>query len=217
MTFGRRKRKRRSLEVGAVARLVVFEGISLDGVMQSPARPDEDERGGFKQGGWGIPYADAVAQAEMGKRMGRRGALLLGRRTYEDFYQVWPNRPETKDNPYTAVLNKTQKYVVSRTLKEPLPWMNSTLLKGEAEDTVPKLKRELDGDLAVLGSGNLVQSLLKQNLVDELVLSIHPLTLGSGRKLFPEPGVFAKFRLAGSVPTTTGVVIADYLLIGPST
>ena len=200
--------------MGTMGRIVVFEGISLDGVMQSPARADEDEREGFQHGGWAIPYTDAVAQAAMGKRMGRRGALLLGRRTYEDFYRVWPNR---RDNPYTEVLNKTQKYVVSRTIQEPLPWMNSTLLKGEAEETVPKLKRELDGDLAVLGSGSLVRSLLKQNLVDELVVSIHPLTLGSGRKLFPEPGVFAKFRLVESIPTTTGVLIADYYLIEPRT
>jgi dihydrofolate reductase len=193
-----------------MSRVVVFEGMSLDGVMQGPARADEDERGGFQHSGWAIPYADAIAQAAMGKRMGRRGALLLGRRTYEDFYRVWPNR---RDNPYTEVLNKTQKYVVSRTLKEPLPWMNSTLLKGEAAVTVPKLKRELEGDITVLGSGDLVRSLLQQNLVDELVPSIHPLTLGSGQKLFPEPGMFAKFRLVESIPTTTRVIIADYHLI----
>ena len=195
-----------------MSRVVVFENVSLDGVMQGPARPDEDDRGGFQHGGWAIPYADAVAEAAMGKRMRNRGALLLGRRTYEDFYQVWPKRG---DNPYTEALNKTQKYVASRTIQEPLPWMNSTLLKGEAEEAVPKLKRELDGDLAVLGSGDLLRSLLKHDLVDELVLSIFPITLGSGRRLFPERGGLAKFRLVESTPTTTGVIIADYQLIQP--
>jgi dihydrofolate reductase len=195
-----------------MGRVVVFENVSLDGVMQGPARPDEDDRGGFQHGGWAIPYVDAVAEAAMGKRMRGRGALLLGRRTYEDFYQVWPKRG---DNPYTEALNKTQKYVASRTIQEPLPWMNSTLLKGEAEEAVPKLKRELDGDLVVLGSGDLVRSLLKQNLVDELVLSIFPIMLGSGQRLFPEQGALAKFRLVESTPTTTGVIIADYQLIQP--
>ncbi len=141
--------------------------------------------------------------------MTRRGALLLGRRTYEDFYQVWPNR---KDNPYTEVLNRTTKYVASRKLQEPLPWANSILLKGEATKTVPRLKEESNGDLGVLGSGELVRSLLLHNLIDELVLSIHPLILGSGKRLFPEPGLLTKFSLVESVPTTTGVIIATYRL-----
>jgi dihydrofolate reductase len=141
-----------------MGKIVVIEGLTLDGVMQAPARPDEDQRGGFKDGGWGVPYSDSVSEAEMGKRMKRRGALLLGRRTYVDFYRVWPNR---KDNPYTEVLNKTTKYVASRTLKEPLPWVNSVLLKGEATETVAKLKSESEGDLAVLGSGELARSLIR--------------------------------------------------------
>jgi len=197
-----------------MAKVVVIENVSLDGVMQAPARPDEDTRGGFRHGGWGVPYSDAVYGAEMGKRMGRGGALLLGRLTYENLYSVWPKR---KDNPYTEVLNKTQKYVASRTLQEPLPWMNSILLKGDAEETVAKLKGEVGGNLAVLGSGDLAQTLLKHNLVDELLLSIHPLTLGDGKRLFPEPGVLARFKLVESVPTTTGVIIAEYHAIEPNT
>jgi dihydrofolate reductase len=132
---------------------------------------------------------------------------VLGRRTYEDFYSVWPNRT---DNPFTEVLNKAQKYVASTTLMEPLPWINSTLLKGDAAAAVAALKGQLDQDLVVLGSGELVQSLMQGNLVDEYVLSIHPLVLGSGRRLFPESSPFAALRLVDTKTTTTGVVIATY-------
>jgi len=188
-----------------MGRIVVFNSITLDGVMQAPARPDEDLRGGFKHGGWALPYADAIS-GSMAARPSARG-LLLGRRTYEDFFAVWPNRT---DNPFTEVLNRSQKYVASRTMREPLPWMNSTLLKGEAGNTVAQLKDELDGELVVLGSGELVQGLMQRNLVDEFVLLIHPLILGSGRRLFDEGGPAAKFRLVDTKPTTTGVIIATY-------
>jgi dihydrofolate reductase len=135
------------------------------------------------------------------------GALLLGRRTYEDFYAVWPNRT---DNPFTEVLNNTQKYVASTTLKEPLPWRNSTLLKGEVPEAVATLKAQLGKDILVLGSGELVQTLRKHNLADEYVLLIHPLILGSGRRLFPDGSAFAALRLVDTKTTTTGVVIATY-------
>src|SRR5216110_3932832 len=143
-----------------MSKVVVFTNLSLDGVMQAPGRPDEDRRGGFEHGGWGAPYA---AMPSAGGTMASAGALLLGRRTYEDFYSVWPNRT---DNPYTEVLNNSQKYVASRTLKEPLPWMNSTLLKGDPADAVARLKQQPGKDLVVLGSGELVQSLMARNLVD---------------------------------------------------
>src|SRR5438132_4238438 len=188
-----------------MGRIVVFNSVTLDGVMQAPARPDEDLRGGFKHGGWALPYADAIS-GSMAARPSARG-LLLGRRTYEDFFAVWPNRTE---NPFTEVLNRSQKYVASRTRREPLPWMNSTLLKGEAGNTVAQLKDELDGELVVLGSGELVQGLMQRNLVDEFVLLIHPLILGSGRRLFAEGGPAAKFRLVDTKPTTTGVIITTY-------
>ena len=186
--------------------LSVVCSLTLDGVMQSPGRPDEDTRGGFKHGGWGIPYSDQVMAAEMGKNMAREGSILLGRRTYLDFYSVWPNR---KDNPYTEVLNNTQKYVASRTLQEPLPWMNSTLLKGDAADAVAELKERSDGNIAILGSGDLVASLIPRNLIDEYLLLIHPLVLGTGRRLFAD-GTFATLQLVDSVPTTKGVIIATY-------
>jgi dihydrofolate reductase len=185
----------------------VIESLTLDGVMQAPGTPDEDKRGGFELGGWAVPYSDEVMLSEMGKGMGRT-ELLLGRRTYENFYSYWPNQPEP--NPFTEVLNNTRKYVASTTLSEPLPWMNSTLLAGDAADAVAKLKEQPGQDIGILGSGELVQSLMQHALIDEYKLLIHPLVLGSGRRLFPDGSAFAKLRLTGSVTTTTGVVIATY-------
>ena len=187
-----------------MSKVVVFTNLTLDGVMQAPGRPDEDRRGGFEHGGWATPYATMEAAEES---MSNTGALLLGRRTYEDFYTVWPNRT---DNPFTAVLNNTQKYVASTTLEEPLSWINSTLLKGDAAEAVARLKQEPGKDLVVLGSGELVQSLMRRNLVDKYVLLIHPLVLGSGRHLFTDGGAFAALRFVDTKTTTTGVVIATY-------
>ncbi|HEX9056858.1 MAG TPA: dihydrofolate reductase family protein [Ktedonobacterales bacterium] len=190
-----------------MGKVVVLTNVTLDGVMQAPARPDEDRRGGFEHGGWAAPYA-AMAELAPTQTEGSgatRGGLLLGRRTYEDFYAVWPNRP---DNPYTAILTNTQKYVASRTLEEPLPWSNSTLLKGDAIEHVARLKK--DTDLMIMGSGELVQSLMRGHLIDEYVLLIHPLVLGSGRRLFAEGSPFATLRLVDSKTTGTGVLIATY-------
>lgn len=188
-------------------KLTVVCNLTLDGVMQAPAARDEDTRGGFHRGGWALPYNDKVMAAEMGKSMATSGSLLLGRRTYEHFYKVWPKR---KNNPFTEVLNNTQKYVASRTLKEPLPWMNSTLLKGDAVAAVRKLKKQRGNDIVVLGSGDLVASLMPHGLIDSFLLSIYPVVVGSGRRLFPK-GEFAKLKLVCSVPTTKGVVIATYV------
>ncbi len=190
-----------------MGKVVVLTNVTLDGVMQAPARPDEDRRGGFEHGGWAAPYA-AMAELAPTQTEGSgatRGGLLLGRRTYEDFYAVWPNRP---DNPYTAILTNTQKYVASRTLEEPLPWSNSTLLKGDAIEHVARLKK--DTDLMIMGSGELVQSLMRGHLIDEYVLLTHPLVLGSGRRLFAEGSPFATLRLVDSKTTGTGVLIATY-------
>ena len=142
------------------------------------------------------------------------GAILLGRRTYEDFYAYWPNQPEP--NPFTAVLNNTRKYVASTTLKEPLAWANSTLLRGDAAEAVAGLKAQLGPDLLVLGSGVLVQSLLRHNLVDEFVLLIHPFVLGTGRRLFAEGIPPTALRLVDSKTTPSGVVIATYRTADPS-
>ena len=188
-----------------MSKVVVFNNLTLDGVMQAPGRPDEDRRGGFEYGGWATPYASMEAAEES---MANTGALLMGRRTYEDFYTVWPNQT---DNPFTEVLNNTQKYVASTTLQEPLPWVNSTLLKGDAAEAVAKLKQEPGKDLVILGSGELIQSLMRRNLVDKYVLLIHPLILGSGRRLFTDGGSFAALRLFNIKTTSTGVMIATYL------
>jgi len=188
-------------------RIIVFNSLSLDGVMQAPGRPDEDRRGGFEHGGWALPYSDPAMGKAVGESMATTGGLLFGRRTYEDFYKVWSNRT---DNPFTEVLNNTQKYVASTTLKEPLPWANSTLLKGDAANAVARLKEGAGKDLVILGSGELIRSLMPRNLIDEYVLLIHPLVLGSGQRLFPEGGPFVALRLIDSKPTGTGVVIATY-------
>jgi dihydrofolate reductase len=187
--------------------LVVINHVSLDGVMQAPGRPDEDTRGGFEHGGWAMPDNDEVMGRVMGETMGEGGSLLLGRRTYEDFYGYWPSQ---KDNPFTDVLDNIHKYVASTTLKEPLPWNNSTLLGGDATEAVAGLKKQSGNDIGVLGSGQLVQSLMRNELIDRYVLMIHPLVLGSGRRLFADGGPLVNLRLVDSVVTTTGVVIASY-------
>jgi dihydrofolate reductase len=195
-----------------VSKVVVFENLTLDGVMQAPGRPDEDRRGGFAHGGWAdvqvrTPDADPVLASIVGESMANTGALLLGQRTYQDFYGYWPKQT---DNPFTQVLDNTQKYVASTTLTEPLPWRNSTLLEGDAAGAVARLKQQPGKDLVVLGSGVLVQSLMRADLVDEYVLLIHPLVLGSGRRLFPDGGPPTTLRLVDAKPTTTGVLVATY-------
>jgi dihydrofolate reductase len=188
-------------------KVVVTNNLTLDGVMQAPGRAGEDTRDGFQHGGWALPYNDAVKGQVMAQGMARGADLLFGRRTYEDFFRVWPGR---RDNPFTAVLDNTPKYVASTTLHEPLPWKNSILLGGDAADAVENLKSTPGKDLVVLGSGVLTQSLLRRGLVDELVLLIHPVVLGKGRRMFGDDAALANFRLVQSVPTTTGVVIASY-------
>jgi dihydrofolate reductase len=191
-----------------MSKLVVNTNLTLDGVMQAPSDHDEDRRSGFEQGGWAPPYFDQVMADVAAEGIAKGGALLFGRRTYEQFASFWSTQPD--DNPFAAVLNERQKYVASTTLEEPLPWKNSTLLEGDAMDAVARLKEQPGGDLVVLGSGELVQSLMSRNLVDEYVLLIHPLVLGSGRRLFPDGGAFAALALRDAKTTSTGVVIATY-------
>ena len=189
------------------ASISVVNSLTLDGVMQAPGGADEDTRGGFEHGGWAGPYMDQVLGEYMGRGMAGDGALLFGRRTYEQFYGYWPHQT---DNPFTPVLNDTRKYVVSRTLQEPLPWEHSTLLGGEAAESVAELKASTDQDLTILGSGELVRTLIANDLVDDYVLVIHPLVLGSGRRMFADDGTLARLELVESIPTTTGVLIARY-------
>ena len=190
-----------------MSKVVVIQHLTLDGVMQAPGHPDEDPRDGFEHGGWAQRDNDPVMQEVMGARMGTSWSLLLGRTTYERFADFWPRQPA---NPFTEVLNQVSKYVASTTLTEPLGWANSMLLKGDAAEAVAELKVQQEGNLVVFGSGVLLQSLMRSDLVDEYVLQIHPLVLGSGRRLFSDGGPPATFRLADSVTTATGVIIGTY-------
>lgn len=191
-----------------MSKVIVNNSVTLDGVMQAPARADEDLRDAFEYGGWAQPYFDEVMVSVAAEGIAQGGDLLLGRRTYEDFASVWPHMPE--ENPFTAVMNNFRKHVASTTLQEPLSWNNSTLLEGDAADAVAKLKEQSGNDLVILGSGELTQSLMRHNLIDRYVLLIHPLVLGSGRRLFPDGGPPVPLRLVDTKTTTTGVVIATY-------
>ncbi len=185
--------------------------MTLDGVMQAPGRPDEDRRGGFAHGGWAAARMDSVMGEVTQEAMESRATLLFGRVTYEGFASFWPKQ---KDNPFTEVLGQAQKYVATRTLNEPLPWQNSTLLKGDAAEAVGRLKKTMAKDMVILGSGELIQSLMRHRLIDRFVLMIHPVVLGTGRRLFGEGGAVSALRLVDTKPTTTGVVIATYELAG---
>ena len=187
--------------------ITVTMWVTLDGVVQGLGRADEDTRGGFTHGGWAAPYANSPEQARaVAESMSSTGALLLGRRTYEDFFKVWPGRT---DNEFSAVLDAATKHVVSRSLREPLPWQNSVLISDGA-DGVARLRREPGKDVVILGSGELVRSLAAVGLIDRWFLQIHPLVLGSGIRLFADSGDLAKLHLVDARPTSTGVIIATY-------
>ncbi|GAA4997531.1 dihydrofolate reductase family protein [Kitasatospora paranensis] len=182
--------------------------ITLDGVVQGLGRPDEDTRGGFTHGGWGGPYNDAVMGQEMGKSMSKPTDMLFGHRTWNDFITAWSTR--TDGNPFTTHMNAATKYVASRTLENADAWQNSILLSGDATETVAELKAEGGKDLTIIGSTSLVRDLHAAGLVDNYRLLIHPLTLGTGTRLFEGSAPLTEFELTGSVPTTRGVIIADY-------
>ena len=188
-------------------RITAVENVSLDGVMQAPGGADEDTRDGFAHGGWAGPYGDHVLGEYMGRGMAEEGALLFGRRTYEQFFRYWPHQT---DNPFTAVLDARTKYVTSTKLADPLPWQNSVALPGDAGESVARLKAEDGPDLTLLGSGELLQTLVCHDLVDEFVLTVHPLVLGSGQRLFRNGGQPTSLELVETLPTTTGVIIARY-------
>ena len=190
-----------------MATITAFENVTLDGVMQSPGRADEDTRGGFAQGGWADGYADEVSMQFAGEGMSRKGGLLFGRRTYQDLLGYWTTTPDP--NPFTEVLIDSRKYVVSRSAEVDLAYPNSTLLAGDAAATVAALKDRVDADLTVLGSGELVRTLHAARLIDAYVLLIHPIVLGSGTRLFGEADR-RNLTLERSIPTTTGVLIAQF-------
>jgi dihydrofolate reductase len=182
--------------------------VTLDGVVQGLGRADEDTRGGFTDGGWGVRYNDEVMGREMAKAMAKPGDMLFGRRTWQDFITAWGRL--TDGNPVTTRMNTATKYVVSRTLKDADAWQNSILLRGDAAGTVAELKAQPGGDLGIIGSTSLVRSLHAAALIDHYTLVMCPLTLGSGARLFEGPAPLTEFELTSSVATTKGVIIAQY-------
>jgi dihydrofolate reductase len=190
-------------------KLIVIEFVTLDGVMQGLGSPDEDREGGFEHGGWAAPYGDEVQQAAALEGLRTTTAYLFGRRTYDKMLDFWPQQPDS--NPMAAHLNATPKFVASRTQAgRDLAWANSRLLEGELSPAVDRLKADGDGNVAVLGSGALVQQLIALELVDGYRLFLHPLLLGTGKRLFREMDHPRRLRLSGVEPTSTGVVMLSY-------
>jgi dihydrofolate reductase len=188
-------------------KLVVIDFLSLDGVMQAPGQPEEDTEGGFKHGGWAIPYHDEGLAESVADSMAATDAYLFGRKTYENFAAYWPTAP--REIPFTDHLNNTDKYVVSKTLKNP-GWHNSTVIDGDIVDEVVRLKQQPGKNIAVLGSGELVQTLMKNDLVDEYFLTVYPILLGAGKRLFRDNDQLRKLELVDSTTTSTGGVVLTY-------
>jgi dihydrofolate reductase len=192
-----------------MGKVIVMNGLTLDGVMQSPGRPDEDSRGGFDHGGWGVPYGDETMVTMLGERLaeltGGKHAWLFGRRSYEEMLTHW----NTQGGPFKDPLNNTPKYVASGNPETRLEWPNSTLLHGDVPAAVADLKRRSETPLVIMGSGVLIGSLMSADLIDDYLLTIAPLVLGTGRRMFPE-GVSTSLRLTDSASTSKGVIVATY-------
>ena len=194
-------------------RVIVNEWMTLNGVVQAPSYADEDTTGGFEHGGWHRPYFDDASMRWVIDNVTGAGGFLLGRRTYETFAAHWPNAPE-EEQVLAQPLNTLPKYVASTTLSEPLEWQNSRLLQGDVAEAVAALKQEEDGDLLVIGSTVLVQTLTQHALVAEFRLMIDPLVVGGGKRLFREDDALKPLRLLDSQVTTTGAIIATYATEG---
>jgi dihydrofolate reductase len=189
-------------------KLVVGAFLTLDGVMQAPGGPNEDREGGFQHGGWLVPYFDEKFGEIMTEWTTRAGAFLLGRKTYEIFAGSWPKSTDPADRSATA-LNTRPKFVASRTLDQ-VNWSNSILLRGDVAEEVAKLKAQEGGEIQVHGSGGLLQTLLKHDLIDTLRLWFFPVVLGTGKRLFGEGTIPRSFRLVDTQPATTGAVLHVY-------
>ncbi|MDQ3871711.1 MAG: dihydrofolate reductase family protein [Chloroflexota bacterium] len=189
-------------------KVIVSEFVTLDGVMQAPGDVNEDRSGGFGQGGWQLAYFDDVFGSTILDGLASTGGLLLGRRTYEIFAAHWPNQPA--EDPLAGTFNELPKYVVSTTLKEPLGWHNSTLIRSDVAGEVARLKDQSGKDIQVIGSGELVQTLIRHDLVDEYRLMVHPIVLGSGKRLFRDGVSPTRLRLLDSKTSSTGVLITAY-------
>jgi dihydrofolate reductase len=190
-------------------KVIVNEFMSLDGVVQAPGGEEEDTSGGFAHGGWHWSYFDEGSQKWVLDLITGAGGYLLGRRTYEIFAAYWPNAPE-EEQVIAEPLNAKPKHVASTTLTGPLEWENSTLLEGEVAEAVAALKEQDGGDLLVIGSAELVRTLIESDLVDEFRLMIDPVTLGGGKRIFREDGALRPLRLVDHEVTSTGAVLATY-------
>lgn len=190
-----------------MGKLVVTEFVTLDGVAQAPGGPDEDPESGFVHGGWMAPLLDHDASAGVFEQASNMDALLLGRKTYDIFAGYWPNAPE--EIPFTALLNRVPKYVASRTLAGPLAWSGSSVVSGDLREAVATMKQRHD-EVHVIGSLDLTQSLLRLDLVDRLNVWVHPLVLGTGKKLFAEGTVPRALRLTDSKTYANGTVQISY-------
>jgi dihydrofolate reductase len=191
-------------------KVIVTEFMSLDGVAQAPGAADEDTTGGFEHGGWHMRYFDDLSQKRVLEGIVEAGGFLLGRRTYEIFASYWPNAPE-EEQVIAEPLNTKPKYVASTTLTEPLEWQSSTVLQGDVAEAVVALKLEDGADLHVIGSTELVQTLIEHALVDEFRLMLDPVTLGGGKRIFCDDGLLRPLRLVDSEVTSTGAVLATYV------
>jgi dihydrofolate reductase len=192
-------------------RLVVGTFLTLDGVMQAPSGPEEDRSGGFDHGGWQVPYVDDMMGQVMIDWIRRADGLVLGRKTYEIFAAYWPY--VTGDNPIAAKFNSVRKHIVSRTLNR-VDWNNSTLVKGDVAEGIRRLKGEPGSELQVHGSGDLIQTLLKHELIDEFRLWIFPVLLGTGKRLFENSTVPARLELVETKTSSTGVVLQVHRFAG---
>jgi dihydrofolate reductase len=187
--------------------LRVIEFMSLDGVIQAPGAPEEDTEGGFRHGGWQRPYVDEVLGKAAGQGMAGTDAYLFGRKTYEAMASYWPTVSD--EDPYARHLNSTQKYVASRTLSA-TDWAKSELIAGDVPEEVARLKSEPGGNIAVLGSAELVRTLITHDLVDEYFLVVFPILLGSGKRLFGEAEAPKRLKLIESAATGTGGLMLTY-------
>jgi dihydrofolate reductase len=191
-----------------MGRIIVSEFVTLDGVIQGPGDANEDRENGFEHGGWQLPYFDDQQGKAVDATLAVTGAFLFGRKTYELFAGFWPNQSD--DEPFAAALNALPKYVVSTTLRDPLAWSGAEVIGGDVAAEVTRLKTEPGQDIQVIGSSQLVQTLIEHDLVDEYRLMIYPIVLGSGKRLFREARVPSRLRLANSVATPNGVLILTY-------
>ncbi len=187
-------------------KLIVTTFVTLDGVMQAPGGPGEDDEGGFALGGWSVNYWDDQMGQVMGEATSRPFAMVLGRRTYDIMSAYWPHAPEEAGG---KVFNDATKYVASRS-HPTLEWSNSVLIEGDAADGIAALKQEDGPELQVHGSANLIQTLLRHNLVDQYRLWVFPVVIGSGKRLFADGTIPAGLKLVDSTISTTGVVIGTY-------